>query len=299
MENLLDIELVEKYNPNHDQRGRFTSYGSATSFTIRTQDSKYQFEAEKGKAKEAIRTGARGASKVNPNDPEYQKKVADGEARIRAVLGEDTKVSLTGMDGELIEGTVANIEKTVAKFPMMKDAVSMVEVHSIEDEHLLAGSRAMAYCAGSKLVLNAGYYGNADFFNKAYANGQKNQSHPEGTDVHSVVVHEMGHAIDNLVSRNVSGHGFLLNVSDDIWDTDIKKIRKKTGGPVKRSEMAEGLSSYGASHPHEYFAEAFSEVVCSSKPRAKAKSIVRRFTTQYNKAVDTVNKYDRKNYEKI
>lgn len=46
-DNIIDLEVVEKFNPYHDRLGRFTSPGGATSMTIRTRSGISQRAADK------------------------------------------------------------------------------------------------------------------------------------------------------------------------------------------------------------------------------------------------------------
>lgn len=54
-----ELEIIEKFNPYHDAKGRFTHAGGASSFTIRTRGGAYQqgmvnraIEREKQRTKE-------------------------------------------------------------------------------------------------------------------------------------------------------------------------------------------------------------------------------------------------------
>ncbi len=70
------IEEVEKFNPYHDSRGRFSSANGYASFTIQTKDPSKQHMADMAIAREKERAGAAGGGgaakpKENPlNDPD-------------------------------------------------------------------------------------------------------------------------------------------------------------------------------------------------------------------------------------
>lgn len=73
------IVEVEKFNPYHDQRGRFSQANSATSFTYRTKDPNKQHWADNAIAREKERdaAGLNGPSSKNPlGDP---KSIAGAE----------------------------------------------------------------------------------------------------------------------------------------------------------------------------------------------------------------------------
>lgn len=61
--NVIDIDLVEKFNPYHDKKtGRFTTAENATVFTIRTKDPKKQYLADRGIEREKKRTAEAGGT---------------------------------------------------------------------------------------------------------------------------------------------------------------------------------------------------------------------------------------------
>ena len=79
------IEEVEKFNPYHDSKGRFSSANAATSFTHRTRDPSKQHMADMAIAREKERDAA-GASqpKANPlNDPDTLGGVKQGKTMSR------------------------------------------------------------------------------------------------------------------------------------------------------------------------------------------------------------------------
>ena len=66
-------EIVEKFNPYHDRLGRFTSGGSATSFTIRTKDPSKQHMADNAIAREKERSSS-GVKTGNYTETKPQQK---------------------------------------------------------------------------------------------------------------------------------------------------------------------------------------------------------------------------------
>lgn len=59
----IQIEEVQKFNPYHDERGRFATADGHTSFTIRTKDPSKQHMADMAIAREKERAGAAGNAK--------------------------------------------------------------------------------------------------------------------------------------------------------------------------------------------------------------------------------------------
>lgn len=54
--NIVELDMVEKFNPYHDKLGRFTTAGGATVFTWRTKDSSKQWMANRAIEREKERT---------------------------------------------------------------------------------------------------------------------------------------------------------------------------------------------------------------------------------------------------
>lgn len=65
-----EIEEVEKFNPYHDERGRFASANSYASFTIHTKDPKKQHMADAAIAREKERAGAATTKPDKPKGPQ-------------------------------------------------------------------------------------------------------------------------------------------------------------------------------------------------------------------------------------
>lgn len=68
---VIELDVVEKFNPYHDKLGRFTTAGGATVFTWRTKDGSKQHLADKaiGRAKE--QHAAQTAAEKKPNKPDW------------------------------------------------------------------------------------------------------------------------------------------------------------------------------------------------------------------------------------
>lgn len=83
------IVEIEKFNPYHDDRGRFASANSHTSFTIRTKDPSKQHWADMAAARERERASGGGTPTAKPkkqpksNDPDTIAGVKRGEPMTR------------------------------------------------------------------------------------------------------------------------------------------------------------------------------------------------------------------------
>ena len=218
-----------------------------------------------------------------------QQRIKDAETKIAGMLKEGAVVKLDGMDPEMAESVAQSIETVLTRYPSTKDAFAGFTTDDTPSEAFAIRESIMAaYSPNSELIhLNNRYYGNKAEFEKVYAEAVGRKFHPEGTTADSVIIHEMGHAIDNYVSKKIidsfdySWRG--ERISTRIWNSDIKS-GKKSGNHVTGKSIKEGLSGYASKNHEEYIAEAFAEFVTSSNPRPLAKKIGRRVEQYIRKA---------------
>ena len=95
---MVTFEDIKKFNPYHDSKGRFSTAGGATSFTIRTKDPAKQSWAEAGIEREKVRTGFKdktdgekeqsGKPETQPNPKKSSRLNEKGDPK-RYVSGKD------------------------------------------------------------------------------------------------------------------------------------------------------------------------------------------------------------------
>ena len=268
-----------KFNPYHDARGRFSTANGSTSFTYAPGKSKAHDNA-------IAREKARAEAEAKNNDG--SKRIAAAESQLKSMLRDGAEVKLEGMDPELAESTVKSVKMVLDRYPGMKDAFGGFTTDDAGDT-FTANNGVMACYAGAtqKIHFNKEYFSDAAQFKQRYDESVKKQFHPEGTTHESVVVHEMGHAIDRYVSLKVIGTTRVVwggeSVSSRLWNNDIKNGKKK-GTPMTGKSIRDALSGYAGKNPKEYIAEGLAEYLTSPNPRALAKSIGKRMDTYIKKA---------------
>ena len=77
------FDEILKFNPYHDNRGRFTTAGGASSFTIRTKDPSKQGLANRAIEREKERDAATATSNKPQEDSPRMKQIHDVEDKIR------------------------------------------------------------------------------------------------------------------------------------------------------------------------------------------------------------------------
>ena len=263
---------INKFNPYHDSKGRFATAQGYSSFTTRTKDPGKQHMANRAIAREKERNAAAGSK------DEGKAKITAAEDKIRGMLKDGATVKLEGVDPEMADSIAASIETVLKRYPSTKDAfegftTDDTDKGSFKEENGVMG----CFVPRTGMIhLNASYYGDKAAFEKKFQDGVDKQFHPKGLTADSVVVHEMGHAIDTYVSKkcipamdyNWGGE----RVSSRIWNNAIKN-GKKNNEPVTGKSIREGLSGYAGKNHSEYLAEGFAEFVMSRNPRPLATKI--------------------------
>lgn len=274
-------QLVEigKFNPYHDAKGRFSTSSGYASFTFRTKDPSKQHMADMAVAREKERSGAASGAQ----------RVKEAETAIGGMLREGATVKLDGMDPEMADSVKDSVASVLDRYPSTKNAYGGFTTDDTPENTFANNEKVMAcYVSGTQMIhLNPRYYGNKADFERSYQASVERQSSPAGTTAHSVVVHEMGHAIDWYVSR-ATMDAWKVNWGADrasirMWNNDIRAGQRK-GAPMTGASIREGLSRYAGSNPAEYFAEGFCEYLTSPNPRPMARSIGRRVETYIRKA---------------
>lgn len=272
------IEEVAKFNPYHDAKGRFASANSYTSFTYKPgQGAMYDRAIQREKERAAALAGSGSA------------KIGAAEENIRGMLKDGAVVKLEGIDPEMAEPIQQSISSVLERYPSVKDAFEGFTTDDPKGEYFAENASTTAcYDPSTKLIhLNTKFYGDRKSFDEKYSASVEKKHSPEGTTLDSVVVHEMGHAIDRYVSLKTIDNQKVLwygeTVSSRIWNNDIKNA-KKAGTPVTGKSIRDGLSGYASKNHHEYLAEGFAEYMTSPTPRPLATSIGKRLETYIKKA---------------
>lgn len=278
--NIDHIEHVEKFNPYHDRLGRFASASGYASFTFRTKDPNKQHMADLAVAREKERYAASAAS--------GEKRIAAAEDRLKGYLKEGAVVNLKGCDPEVAEMVAASAERVLNRYPKAKEAFGGFTTEDTPEGSLAAKDSTMAcYSPFTQIIhLKSSLFANKEELQKRYDEAVERKHLAQGTDASAIVVHEMGHALDRHVSLAVIGYQKVIwqgdKISSRLWNNEINAA-KKAGKPLKGSDIKEALSGYASSNPSEFFAEGFSEYICSASPRPLATKIGKRFETYYKK----------------
>lgn len=278
------IEEIGKFNPYHDERGRFSTANSHTSFTIHTKDPKKQHMADMAIAREKERAAAGEAAKPKVNfTPAKTKKEAVAYAQ--SELGFTSVSYGTKLDIDTINHINEEITNIQAQYPEAKGACQVLKTTT---SNCYAQIRTSAD-GSMNFEIGTNIYGRGmDYVNKSYERDLEIGFHPAGTDAKSIVWHEYGHVLATVSTKETYGASASGRISSTgtaqfnfISSRRGKSTEKewlfeaaKTTGK-KPSEIMSSISKYAQKNPAETFAEAFAEVTTSANPRPEAVAMVK------------------------
>ena len=283
------IEEIEKFNPYHDERGRFATSTGYSSFTIRTRDPGKQHMADAAIAREKERAAAEEAKKpAEAKKPEVQFTPAatkkEAVAYAQSQLGFNTVSYGTKLDIDTINHINEQITKIQAQYPETRGACQVLKTTTsgVYAQIRTSADGTMNFEVGTKT-----YGQGMDYIKKAYARDVEAGFHPKGTDHSSIVWHEYGHVLATIstkqgfggsaagpIAANRSNYiGFInsrrAKATEKGWLTSAASDSGSTGRELQKS-----ISRYAMQNAGETFAEAFAEFHCSSNPGAAATAVV-------------------------
>ena len=190
---------------------------------------------------------------------------------------------LTGCDLESAKSIAASYQQVFEKFPKLKGKLEAPDANPIGMD-----SSTYAWCytrSSGKVQVNPNYYNSWQSLVRSYEKDVLSSWHPSGTTAESIVTHEIGHAIDGVLSRHGvlggrTSSGEYRLASSSLKTTVMKRAAKLDPDLADLMAMdkawkgsqavAEYVSRYATKNPQEWFAECFAEYITSADPRVVA-----------------------------
>lgn len=232
----------------------------------------------KGKIEEA-------KAALNKTDNLYNVKIAD-------ILGVDSdNIKITALPKEVQENVLRAVEKSVLKCPQLKGWLKEIEFSNEVKEPALAQS----YSFNGKIRLGS-HFLDADGIKREIQFNSDIQHMIQGANIESVVMHEIGHQIDALMTTKgianatISQYGMIrtshevqrevlneLGFFDYIMESRKDLAERYRGRELNEMVLAdrqmwirEHISEYASENNNEFWAELFAEYMCAEKPREAA-----------------------------
>ena len=287
--NIVIIVEVEKFNPYHDELGRFATAGGATLFTIRTKDPRKQHWADMAIAREKDGWEASKPKEIEFT-PAKNKKEAVKYAQEK--LGFQKVSYGTKMDLKTINHINETITNIQSKYPEVKGAVQ--ELKTAAKKNVYARVR---YHQDGKMNLEIGtnaYKFGIDAVETSYKYDVESGFHPKGTTANSIIWHEYGHVLAGISAKAKIGIEYSDTIGYDKradfridrynhlteidWLNKARVDSKNTDYDFldkNYKDIAKNISKYAEKNIGELFAEAFAEVTCSPNPSKEAIALVK------------------------
>lgn len=252
----------EKYNPYHDELGRFASSGGFGGFGRRV-----------------LGQGAGKSGFVNANSLSEAAQYAKQNLGFDKVIWNDLSLE----SANFINEHISNVQ---AKFPETKGAVSALKVFHDTDED--APYASITTSENSKMVLgiNKHYFNNiekhAQDCEEEYKNGFN-----AGNGAESTVWHEYGHVMTTIQLKRSMGYKpkelindakgkdkFINSKKSNTYEKDII-ARAAYKLDTYSFILSRNISRYAEKNAGETFAEAFSDVNTNRMPKRESLEIMR------------------------
>lgn len=201
-------------------------------------------------------------------------------------------VSMTGMPYESAKVVYDSYKTVLNKYPELKNNIMRFSYDV---------NKTGAYASSETLQggITAGeIFGNFGELVQKYADDVAQKYHPIGTDYTSIIVHELGHALDGYMTKSsmmggtinqygvirssyevkkqvMAGLGWDANYLQNLRESYIKQgfTHREIFDKIKEDEkifITEHVSEYAADNENEFFAECFAEYMKSNSPREAA-----------------------------
>lgn len=182
------------------------------------------------------------------------------------VYNTNESISLKGCDLDCAKSIYNTHQKLFTKFPQLKG-----KLNSIGSMKLSQNTYAQcAFGLGrGGISVNTTYFSNAERLAKTYLNDLNQGFHPQGTDFNSIVMHELGHAVDDYLTYTEIACGTVSGWKPKIVSADLRpKVMRACG--LKVGDIGKEVSGYATKDAQEWFAECFAEYMDSDTPRPVA-----------------------------
>lgn len=175
-------------------------------------------------------------------------------------------VSLEGCTLETAKGVYSACDKVFSKYPRLKGAFMSIDMEE-------KSPRAYASCTTGEgfpsVHLNRRFFDDADKIKKLYNNDVDDNFHPEGTSWEGIVVHELGHAIDDYLTNAFDMVGVKRSGTERYFSSELRRRTLDALG-MSVSTIEENVSIYATHDNCEWMAECFVEYLYSPNPRPMA-----------------------------
>lgn len=210
----------------------------------------------------------------------------NGAGVFRVSNSSKSKADLTGCDLDSARAIASAYEQVFARYPQL---IGKLDPPNAQPVGMKRNTYAWCYTRDNgRVEVNPDRFNNWGDLVRSYARDVRSGWHPYGTTAESIIVHELGHAIDGLLVREGIAGGYTASgeyryASSSMRATVMKRAAKKDPDIHYTIEYSwdrkEGMtraiknyvSEYATENTREWFAECFAEYITSANPRTVAR----------------------------
>lgn len=192
-------------------------------------------------------------------------------------------VDLTGCDLESAKSIASSYQRLFDRYPQL---IGKFDAPDASPIGMKENTYAWCYIrSNGKVQVNPNKYNDWGALSRLYERDVVSGWHPEGTTAESIVLHELGHAVDGLLAREGilggrTSSGEYRYASSSLKGTIMRRAAKLDPDIASELEIDRILkdnatvmhhvSRYAAKDAQEWFAECFAEYLTSANPRTIA-----------------------------
>jgi len=207
----------------------------------------------------------------------YEMKTPEGKV-IKSIDG----MNLDGVDVESAKSVYRPYEKVMQKFPGLQGQLNAVNSAKLDGT---VYANCMVGLGHGGITVNTQFFGNHEKLLKSLQGDVKAGFHPVGCATgDSIVMHEIGHAIDDFLTYTCYAAGLNGWKPKAVSAYLRPKVMKACG--FKISDIGKQVSGYATKDAMEWFAECFSEYMCSDNPRPVAQEFGRQLEEMLAEALE-------------
>lgn len=179
----------------------------------------------------------------------------------------DSAIKLEGCDIDSAKASYRAYDRFYEKYPKMVGKLSAPTTRVLAPN--VDANCTMGF-GHEAVTLNKISFQNYVKFRKRRTENVESGWAPKGCeDPMSVVMHELGHALDGYLSYSKHVYGVTGKGKTGWLSNKIRPIVMKRAG-FKIGDIGKEVSQYATKTPQEWFAECFAEYMCSDNPRKVA-----------------------------
>lgn len=178
----------------------------------------------------------------------------------------DGEMSLDGVDLPVAKSIYKTHEQLFTRYPAFKNQLCAIKSDKLDG---MTYANCVWGFGNGGITVNTRWFGDEAKLIKSFEHDLASGFHPTGVKYDSIVMHELGHAIDDYLTNSLQIVGFNGWKPKAVSAYLRPKVMKAAGFKVK--DTAKQVSQYATMNAMEWFAECFCEWMCSDNPRAVAK----------------------------